>query len=355
MNRISPFLASLLCCCSLVDVRAQDAEEAKKQITKEAQAAIDAGLGYLKAQQHADGSWGTQAYHGNIAVTSLAGLAFLSGGHKSGKGPNGDVLSKAIDYIISQEDKNVPGFLHTARNALHGPMYSHAFGVLFLAEAHGTITDKKQKEQVHATLKRAVQLIIKSQTRDGGQHDGGWRYQPRPGDADLSVTACQVLALRAARDAGIDVPKATMDKAVDYVKRCQNMADGGFRYQTFGGASGFARTAAALASLHRLGIQKGEPIDKGMRFLRGYKPGQKQPDPATQMHYGYGHFYAAKAMWYAGGKDWHDWYPAIRDELQAARKKDGHWTYNLNCPHYSTAIALIILQMPNHALPSLKR
>ena len=37
------------------------------------------------------------------------------------------------------------------------------------------------------------------------------------------------MALAAARDAGIDVPKETIDRAIDYVKKSQN-GDGGFRY-----------------------------------------------------------------------------------------------------------------------------
>src|SRR5206468_2460378 len=80
------------------------------------------------------------------------------------------------------------------------------------------------------TLGRAVDLTIKSQNRQGG-----WRYRPFDGDADISATICQIMALRAARNAGITVPKEVADRCIDYVKRCQDPASGGFRYQPHGG------------------------------------------------------------------------------------------------------------------------
>ena len=69
-----------------------------------------------------------------------------------------------------------------------------------------------------------MKLIVGSQNKEGG-----WRYLPKVGDADLSVTVTQLMALAAARDAGVDVPKETIDRAIDYVKKSQN-GDGGFRY-----------------------------------------------------------------------------------------------------------------------------
>jgi hypothetical protein len=75
------------------------------------------------------------------------------------------------------------------------------------------------------------------------------------------------------------------------------------------------------------------------------------------MHYFYGHYYAAQAMWTAGGAYWSDWYPAIRDELISRTRRlryDGSWTDAI-CPHYGTAMACIILQIPNNYLPILQK
>jgi hypothetical protein len=331
---------------------ARQEKGSKDLITKKTQKAIDAGLAYLVREQAADSSWGAGNFKGSVAVTSLAGLAFLSGEPRPGRppaidpnvGPYGKVMTKAVEFVLSREDAGTSGFFRDA-TAAHGPMYGQGFAVLFLADAHGAIADKKLKTEVKEALTRAVKLLIDSQNAQGG-----WRYQPRPQDADVSVTACQVAALRAARDAGIEVPQATIDKAADYVKSCQHPDDGGFRYQPVGGPSGFARTAAGLTSLNRLGVKDGEPVDNAMNYLR--KADMKSGE--VQIHYFYGHYYA-KAMWYAGDNEWQKWYPAIRDELLESRKGGDHWSQGLPDPHYSTAMALIILQTPHAHLPSLKR
>ena len=58
----------------------------------------------------------------------------------------------------------------------------------------------------------------------------------------------EIMGLRAARDAGIKVEKETVDMAIKYVRRCQN-PDGGFSYVAGqGSGSGFARSAAGVAS-----------------------------------------------------------------------------------------------------------
>src|SRR5262249_18736226 len=160
---------------------------------EETSRAINNGLAYLAREQAPDGSWGTGQFQGNVAITSLAGLAFLAGGHQPGRGKYGKVVSRAVEYILSKEDRHaVPGFLSNPRANLHGPMYNHGFATLFLAEVHGMMPTRKMKDEVKETLERAVQLIIKSQNQDGG-----WRYRPQPFDADISVTICQIMALRA--------------------------------------------------------------------------------------------------------------------------------------------------------------
>ena len=71
-------------------------------------------------------------------------------------------------------------------------MYDHGFATLFLAEVYGMTRTPKLRN----SLERAVRLIINAQNKEGG-----WRYEPDSKDADLSVTVCQVMALRAARNA----------------------------------------------------------------------------------------------------------------------------------------------------------
>src|SRR5690606_20489007 len=133
-----------------------------------------------------------------------------------------------LDFVLANSSEI--GLL--AAETSHGPMYGHGFATLFLGEIYGMTgggQDTAQAARLHETLVKAVRLIIQSQNPEGG-----WRYNPVPYDADISVTICEIMALRAARNAGIEVPKSTIDDAVEYVRRCQN-ADGGFKYQLTSG------------------------------------------------------------------------------------------------------------------------
>src|SRR5207253_2481625 len=152
------------------------------------------------------------------------------------RGPYGRVVSGAVEYVLKQKKNRPNGFLHNQAATPHGPMYGHGFGTLFLAEAYGMVHDRKDRklrERLRETLDSAVQVIINSQNGEGG-----WRYSPEPKDADLSVTVCQIMALRAARNVGFTVPKSVADRCVRYVRRCQERDSGGFRYMAQGGGAG---------------------------------------------------------------------------------------------------------------------
>src|SRR5947209_2912048 len=84
--------------------------QAKGMITPEAERAIERGLSYLQEHQQNDGSFGTNQYRGNVAVTSLGALAFIAGGHLPGRSARGTVVTKALEYVLNRNDKNWPGF-----------------------------------------------------------------------------------------------------------------------------------------------------------------------------------------------------------------------------------------------------
>src|SRR5262249_27537508 len=151
------------------------------------------------------------------------------------------------------------------------------------------------------------------------------------------------------RNAGLEIPKGTIDKAVEYVRSCQN-SDGGFRYQLIQGGSAWPRTAAGVASLNYAGVYKDDSIDRGLDYLSvNAMPGKGM---GVGSHYFYGHYYAVQAMYLAGGDRWAKWWPLIRDELVSQQNAaDGTWDDSYAGPSYGTAMALIILQMPKRYLP----
>lgn len=298
--------------------------------------AVSSGLEYLKGQQNADGSFGQGQYGKHVGITALCALAFMSDGSLPGRGPYGEQVHKALDFVLFHAADT--GLL--AAETSHGPMYGHGFATLFLGEIYGM---NPEDNRVREALVKAVELIIHTQNEEGG-----WRYNPVPYDADISVTICQIMALRSARNAGIKVPKETIDRAVAYVRHCQN-EDGGFRYMGDVGASAWPRTAAGVASLFYAGVYEDDAIEKGLDYLLDQAlPGVVG---AGQSHYYYGHYYAVQAMYLAGGQRWETWWPAIRDELLAKQSGNGAWLDSAVGGSYASAMSLIILQVPKRYLP----
>lgn len=306
------------------------------EITPEQKTAVEKGLEFLSSRQTPEGSFGsTGAYGATAAITALSGIAFMADGNLPGRGKYGDNVRKAVDFICRNQQES--GLFTTS--ASQGEMYSHGFSTLFIGEAYGMSGD----DQIKENLQKAVRLIERCQNSEGG-----WRYSPAPIDADISVTICQIMALRSARDAGIKTDAGVMDRALAYVKRCQN-ADGGYSYQANGGESGFARTAAGTASLYYAGRFEDNSITRGLDYMTHFTPGRDQLE--EQGHFFYGQYYAVQAMFLAGGKYWATWYPAIRDLLISRQNHaTGDWEGEVDAD-YCTAMALIILQMPNRYLP----
>ena len=120
-----------------------------------------------------------------------------------------------------------------------------------------------------------------------------------------------------------------------------------------GGASAFPRSAAGVVALQSAGDRDSKEVRDGVAYLRAFIGGIKLGNRYS--HYYYGHYYAAQAMWLRGGDDWAEWYPAIRDELLEAPVGQGLLDRNSICNEYGTAMALIILQIPNNYLPIFQR
>lgn len=312
-----------------------------EMIDQKTEAAIQSGLEFLANRQNSNGSFGQGANAENVGIVSLVGIAFMSEGSLPGRGKYGRELTRIVRFILDHCQEN--GFITNPLSQTHGPMYGHGFATLFLAEAYGAYPEPELRER----LAKATQLIIDTQNSEGG-----WRYQPTRSDADISVTICQIMALRAAKNAGIYVPNFTVQRCVEYVKKSQN-PDGGFRYILKPGSSAFPRTAAGVVALYSAGIYEGKEIQGGLEYLRNHRPREKG-DP-EQSHYFYGHYYAVQAMWQAGGESWKSWYPAIRDELLGLQNKPaGSWSDPVS-EEYGTSMACIILQMPNNYLPIFQR
>ena len=308
------------------------------EITPQLRQAVQRGLAYLASVQADDGSYGQDRYGRHVGITALASLAFMADGQLPGRGRYGWQVEQGLAFILQSAQET--GLI--AADTSHGPMYGHGFATLFLGEIYGMSPSPRLRE----ALVKAVRLIVATQNAEGG-----WRYHPIPLDADISVTICQIMALRSARNAGIGVPAQTIERSIAYVRRCQN-SDGGFRYMAGGGSSLFPRSAAGVASLYYAGIYEDEALTRGLNYLLRHKA--SKGSTRRFGHYFYGHYYAVQAMFLAGGDYWTGWFSWVRQQLLERQSSQGQWSSS-HGDHYGTAMALIILQIPNRLLPIFQR
>jgi hypothetical protein len=349
-------------------------------LSDEGRLAAERGLALLAERQRPDGSWtGDVGYktedhyrawnygQSHLGVTALCGMSFLAGGHVPGRGAYGDVVEKAVGWVVDQVGPN--GYIESNETR----MYSHAFATLFLAEAYGMAQD----ERVRPALQKAVDLIVDSQNRDGG-----WRYTPHTEDADMSVSACQVMALRAARNIGIQVPRSTIDRAIKYVRDSavregdrmpRHWGRGGmtpprpgaFYYQpphatgNEGSRVTWALTAAGVTILTHAGVHADRDIDMGLDYLESYMSdfGMNWGRRARGHYYfWYGHYYAIQAFHMAGGDRYRNYFRELEQLLLLMQDPDGSWP-NATGPgsNYSTATACLLLQLPREYLPIFER
>lgn len=307
---------------------------------------IRGALKWLASKQTPNGSWGStgEESYRKIAMTGYAIMAFLSCGHLPGEGEYGKTVSAGVQYLLDQIQPD--GIIGNRDDGQY--MYGHGIATIALSEVYG----QTKSANIKPKLERLIRLIVSSQNREGG-----WRYRPISYDADISVTVLQVVALRSAKNAGLNVPQQTIDNAVKYVKRCYDQRTGGFSYQPGSGA-GFARTSAAIYSLQVCGLYDDPMVKKGSEYLiRALEKNEKQE------WFTYGHFYAAPAQYMIGGEVWRKWYNGIKKILLEDVKSDRgmYWWEPKRDrgrdigPVYCTSIFTTILATPYHYIPLYQR
>jgi hypothetical protein len=303
----------------------------KIELTPEARKAIRRGLAFLASRQNIDGSWDTE-YRRNTGVVSVALLAFLASGNPPGRGEYGVSSAKGLNWLLTQCK---PSGMIVCESS-HGPMYEHALSTLYLAEVWGQTANPQVKDK----LKRAINVIVHAQNKDGG-----WKYQPIPAGADISVTVMQVMALRAAHDAGIAVPRKTIDKAVGYIRKCHNK-DGGYNYSGPPGGSNMPRTSAGVCSLQFAGEYSADEVRDGLEYLLKGKE-------SDYSHFWYTQYYGVHAFYFAGGDYWKKWYPDARKRILAKldRYKNGSHDGRI----LDTGWAVMCLSLPHRFLPIYQR
>ncbi len=321
-----------------------------KHVTAKTVRAVERGLAYLRRTQKTNGSWGATGYGRSypVVMTSLAGLAFLAHGDTPFRGKYATQVKKALDFVLTNAENRIKQRPKAKEALIAGAarsMYGHGFGMLFLAQAYGMCDVPVYQERIKRVLEKAIRLTARSQSTKGG-----WLYTPDSNGDEGSVTVTQVQALRACRNAGIKVPKKTIDRAVRYIEKSAQ-PDGGIAYRVGMRGSRPAISAAAVAVLYNAGQYESTYAKKGLAYsIKANKVDGRSG------HYFYAHLYMAQAVYTAGDKYFDVYYPKMRNKLLRIQNKgDGSWQGDSVGTVYGTAIACLILQLPYNTLPIMQR
>ncbi len=310
--------------------------------------AINQALAYLASTQDREGAWSAGFRGRNPTITALAVMAFMSAGHVPGEGKYGDVVERGINFVLRSQAPN--GLIASEG---HYEMYQHGICTLMLAEAVG-MCEGKQATEVRQRLEKAVQIILKAQ-RKSGYHKGGWRYRVNGDDADISVTGWQLMALRAARNVGCDVPPSAIDHAVEFINKCYDASSGGYRYMP-GAQLTLACTGTSVLALELCGKQ----YHRSAAALRAGAYILKNELSRSRAHYYYGIYYCSQAMFQLGDNYWNTFRERLHSQLLNSQNANGSWTGRVSDDaqfgsNYCTAMAVLALTVEYRFLPIYQR
>jgi hypothetical protein len=345
-------------------------------VTKPQLDAIANGLAWLaSAQSKVDGSFNEEPA-ANIAVTSLAVLAFMANGNTLNRGRYSDSVARGVDFLLrhvtsptAASPERPAGYIHLDADE-QSRMHGHGYATLALALAYGLSEprpgsdDRSERAEIREKLRLAVSVIERSQ-----DDTGGWWYYPvklgGTSSHEGSVTVCMIQALRMAREAGIPVRKETIDRAVSYLERSQDPATGGFCYSlTTRDRQTYALTAAALATLFGLGeYGRDRMVAAGFEFMDEHFESNLF---GYEGWFFYANLYAAQALWQAAAiqkfeRNWRRWWPRMRDHLVNDQRTGGYWpergavSSTGTGPVFATSCAVLILSVPLQLLPLFQR
>lgn len=331
----------------------------------ESEAAVAAGQKWLVLHQSTDGHWSLDSFDQHqggrcnctgfgvagteIGATALGLLPLLGAGetHRNPRAAYRSNVDRALRYLMTKQAKD---------GNYGGNMYSHGLATIAVCEAFAMTGDPALK----GSAQRAVSYIRQAQASDGG-----WRYSPKEA-GDLSVTGWQIMALKSAQMAGLEVDDArnpTFSKASKFMDSVYSAADGGYKYMPQDGPSPTMTSVGLLCRLYMGTGPKNSGIIAGVNRLK-----MEAPRPGFVNYYYY--YYATQVMHHAGGEAWDYWNPRIRDLLIKTQDKGlkpkqahlkGSWSPQgdpfggAGGRIMSTSMALLTLEVYYRHLPLFRR
>jgi hypothetical protein len=286
--------------------------------TNRTEQAVRMAIDWLVRHQSADGSWSLKNYKqrcydatctgpgtvdSDAAATAMGLLPFLAHGetHKT-HGGHERVVANGLLWLMRHQKPD--GDLSAGSSQ---QMYTHGLATIALCEAYGMTGDR----QVGGAAQSAVQFIQSAQNKE----TGGWRYHPGE-DGDTSVVGWQIMALKSAQMAGLNVGKSNFDWAGKFLDSVAKGYHGGqFAYQP-GQETTPTMTSVGLLCRQYLGAKRNDPVmSDGTEYLLSHLPD-------AGMHNLYYWYYATQVMHNINGPEWDAWNRKMRKILVETQNVD---------------------------------
>ena len=361
----SAAVAILLCAFLTSDASAQDkaapavaAPTVSPFQKDEVDIAADKAIAFLVTQQKEDGSIQTGQHQ--TTMTSLAIMAMASVGiQPADPSPEGQAMNRALNYVLQEDRQDDKGYFGQKDG---GRMYGHGIVTLMLTEMLGMTTSDEQDKLLHDRCQKAIDLILSSQKEEKPVNArGGWRYNPNSRDADLSASVWQLMALRSAKNDGLQVPGSAIRDAVGYLKRSYSSPldrnglpsgdkAGGFCYEPGQRHATYTMTAAGLLAMQVCGEYESPLVAGAADWLMAHPPQWKERFCM------YGTYYYAQGMYQRGGEHAKTAQALVQEMLLKEQGGDGSWEAangeERNAGKvYSTSLAVLSLSVKYHYLP----
>lgn len=339
-----------------------------------AERAVELGLDYLTREQFEDGHWslhqspndfgkedvGFGQMSSDTAATGLALLSFFGAGYTHLGDKHRETVRAGVDWLVERQKDD--GSLFTGGSE-YVWLYSHGIAAIALCEAYGMTRDPALREPAE----RAIRFIVRAQHKTLG----GWRYQPGH-ESDTSVSGWQLMAMKSAQMAGLEVPEEAMARTAKWLDIAQ--ADGGTRYaynpyaadtpqQRAGRSPNLAMTAEGLLMRMYLGWNRSDDRIRGGadHLLRNLPELGSGANSTRDAYYWY---YATQVMFHVGGEHWAAWNERLRPLLEKSQQQEGalagswlpagqnrdRWGH-AGGRHYVTTMHLLMLEVYYRHLP----
>ncbi len=288
------------------------------------ESAVEAALRWLARHQEEDGHWDWKKYlspkggayskGGEVGVTGLAMLAFLGAGHTAKSGLFRDNVRRAQAWLISKQDGKT-GEIKAKRASGYARSYNHSMAALALVESYGMTKDYALK----VPAEKALNFVVAWQNPGAG-----WRYSPRDGNSDPSVTGWMLMVAKSGKIAGLKVPASVYSGGLSFLNLStyKNGSKAGKtdylkygRWESMTGVSVFCRLL--------MGFSRTEPLLKKQAEWLSTAPPDWEKSKDNTSHSEYYWYYGTLAMFQMGGEQWKDWNKAMKPTLVNNQRQGG--------------------------------